>query len=76
MGLQIDELGVIVIDRNDVFTPPFAGKQRVWSLFSADDDLTAMFAVREVPPTDDLRLQDELAAWDAASDEAWSALDS
>ena len=76
MGLPTEQLGVILIGKDDVFTPPFAIKQRVrFNWFSTDDDPASMFAAREAHQSDDLRLQTELAAWDAASDEALAGLE-
>ena len=77
MRLHNEQLGVIVVGKDDVFTPPFASKQPGirYSLFAADDDPSAVFSAREADKSDDLRLQMELSAWDAASDEALMALD-
>lgn len=77
MRHRTEELGVIVVGKDDVFTPPFECKrERVgYSLFAGDEDSSLMFPVRQAVQSDELRLQDELAAWDAASDEAWPGLD-
>ena len=77
VGISTENLGVILVQKDKhqdaIFTPPFSSQQRFrFSWSSAEGDPSAIFRVREA---DDERLYDELAAWDAASDEALVALE-
>jgi hypothetical protein len=72
MAVSTENLGVILMqkgkNKDATFTPPFASTQRV--RFSWD-----VSNIFRAPEADDERLQAELAAWDAASDEALAGLE-